>query len=466
MTRLRGLAAAPGQVTAPVWRPQAPQTEAARWSTARAAVRASLVDGAEPLVVVHRLLLDDPALVQPVEAALARGATAEAALAAVAEELSDAALPGRAPAAEEARAVLGRVAAALPPARAAPLPRRPVVLVLTLPAPDRVLALHAAGALAALAMASGSPRSHTALLAAQLGVPAVAGLGAALDALPEGAVVTVDGDTGALTLGDAGPRLRESAVPPMPGFAVRAAIAAPEHAADAMAAGAEGIGLLRTCAAWTAAGAPDRATWTARLRAAQAVLSGAPLVVRTFDRAPSRRERGPALLEAPPTRALVAAAVAVGATVVVPAVSSVAEVRAARAALRAAGAGPSAPLGIMLETPLAVLRADTLLAESDLALVGTNDLVHLMTGVHRDAAPTPGLATACAALADTYSALAGAAARTGRPLFAAGADASVPATARSVRGLGFAGVVVPPGAVDRVRRALVSAHLDTLADET
>ncbi len=446
--------AAPGVAWGPLWRPTRAPVEAARVATARATARAALA-GDAPLVEVHRLLVDDPVLINAVNEHILSGETAERALAAASGALLDAALPGRAPASEEARAVLARLMASLPPPQPPPLPAVPVVLALLHPDPQQVLALQRVDRLLGVALAGGSPRSHTALLAAQLGVPASTGLGAGLAAVPAGVAVRLDGDAGTLTLdaAEAPPRPRWSA--PVPGFAVRVAIAAPEQVEDAIAVGAEGVGLLRTCAAWTPAGAPDRAAWEARLGAAAAALGDRPLVVRTFDRAPGRRERGPALLEAPQTRALMEAAAAVGATVVVPAVSSPDEVRAARRAVRG-----GTPVGVMLETPLAVWRADALLAQADLALVGSNDLVHLLSGVDRDAAPTAGLRDAGAALDDVYARLAGAATRAGRPVFAAGADATRPETARALRALGYAGVVVPPRAVASVRSALVPGLLD------
>jgi pyruvate,water dikinase len=54
-------------------------------------------------------------------------------------------------------------------------------------------------ALGALVCDSGGPLSHPAIIAREFGIPAVVGTGAATAAIPEGAQVKVDGDSGTVT---------------------------------------------------------------------------------------------------------------------------------------------------------------------------------------------------------------------------------------------------------------------------
>ena len=107
-----------------------------------------------------------------------------------------------------------------------------------------------------------------AILARTLGLPAVVGAGAALLAVPEGTLLAVDGDAGTVTVApapqavtalrrrrealahDAAAALAAAASPAVTRDGVRiqveANIAGPHDAPAAVAAGADGVGLLRT----------------------------------------------------------------------------------------------------------------------------------------------------------------------------------------------------------------------------
>src|SRR5262249_41174342 len=164
-----------------------------------------------------------------------------------------------------------------------------------------------------IAVATGSPTSHSAILARALGVPAVVGVGDNLLTVAEETVVLVDGDTGVITIeppadmvaaaeerrgpagraagarGGGGRELgagREEAALPartLDGVTVEVAanITRPEEAAAAAAAGADGVGLFRTEFLFMGRDvAPDEDEQEAAYRAAAEALGGRRAIPR------------------------------------------------------------------------------------------------------------------------------------------------------------------------------------------
>jgi phosphoenolpyruvate-protein kinase (PTS system EI component) len=178
----------------------------------------------------------------------------------------------------------------------------------------------------------------------------------------------------------------------------------------ALAAGAEGVGLLRTELAFL-----DAPTWPSvddqrrALESTFALLAGRIATVRLFDFGGDKtppflrgaRGRGvELLLDAPDAlTAQLEAILALGSAselrVLIPMVTDLGQVLAVRARLRdALRSRPlaSAPLlGAMIETPTAVAIADRLATDVGLMSIGTNDLTSLQLGLDRvgaAAAPT------------------------------------------------------------------------------
>lgn len=156
----------------------------------------------------------------------------------------------------------------------------------------------------------------------------------------------------------------------------------------ALAAGAEGVGLLRTELAFLDAAAwPDEAAHRRMLTPVLELLGGRTATVRVLDfggdKTPpflrGNAARGIALLLGAPD-ALAAQLRAIGSAdgvrVLLPLVRDAADVEAVRA-------HTGAPLGAMIETAAAAERVDEIAAAADFLSIGTNDLTADVLGTDR-----------------------------------------------------------------------------------
>ncbi len=514
--RLRAAADPP-----PARESEAAEAERARLEDAREAARAAIardrdaVSGsagaAEAAIFdAHLALLDDDALLEPAGAAIAAGATAEGAwhdaAARVAERfrgLDDALLRERA---ADVLDVGRRVVGALTGAADAAPPDPGIVVVRELTPAD------AAGLDPALvqgiATARGAATAHAAILARALGLPAAVGLGDAVLAVPEGTPLLLDGDAGTLLVDPPADALEAAADRRRRAAARRAA--AQEHAHEpattrdgtrlevfanlgsaaeakaAVEAGAEGVGLLRTEFLFLdRPELPDEDEQAETLAGIARALGGRPLVVRTLDAGadkplpalpmppeanPFLGVRGIRLALARPEvlatqlRAIVRVAAEFPVKAMLPMVTTVAELRAARAALdearAATGVDARLELGIMVEVPAAALGAAHLAEHAEFFSIGTNDLTQYTMAAERGeerlaallAGPQP------AVLALVRATVEAAQAR-GRWVGVCGELAGDPAAAVLLAGLGVTELSMAPSLVPEIKAALRSVSL-------
>lgn len=282
----------------------------------------------------------------------------------------------------------------------------------------------------------GTRTSHAAILAHSLGIPAVMGVADALDRIAEGEMVLLDGQTGVVIVDPSLDELdaarlqatrRAKLEMQLEGIATEPAVTPdgrtvqlmgnvdlPEEVEVAVRNGAEGVGLLRTeflVSGRTAL--PSEDEQTEYYRRVGAAFSRHPVVVRTYDLGGDKfpaafsapHEANPFLgwrsirvcldqpeIFRPQLRAMLRAGADRQVEMMLPMVIELDELRAVKAMvaeeaenLQREGkrAATSLPIGVMIETPAAVLLAEAFAAEAAFLSVGSNDLTQYTLAVDR-----------------------------------------------------------------------------------
>ena len=356
----------------------------------------------------------------------------------------------------------------------------------------------------------GGPGSHTAIVAEGLEIPAVVGVGPFLADVSGGEPVILDGNQGVIILQPdeetiAQYRLEEEAakhvaakldrlrdLPAETTDGVRIQIMGniefPSEVEQCISRGCDGIGLYRTEFLYlTSKREPTEEDHYKAYSSVVNAMGGKPVVIRTLDLGADKmltettpeEERNPCLglrsirlsLRQLPVfrtqlRAILRASALGDVRVMFPLISTIVELRQARMVLadvmedlaeHGIAFNPKMPVGMMVETPAAVMMLDAFIKEVDFISIGTNDLIQYTLAVDRGNKE----------VAELYNACDPAVLRLLRRTLDVAAEAGVPATlcgqmsgsvmyTQLLLGLGLRQLSVPASAIPEVKQVVRS----------
>jgi phosphotransferase system enzyme I (PtsI) len=378
--------------------------------------------------------------------------------------------------------------------------------------------------LAGVAAEEGGADGHTGVMLRALGVPAVLGAPGLAHAIRPGDLAVVDGTAGTVVLNPA-PATLAAARRAVTAFArerqryarlrrlpsvtedgaeieLAANLELPIELPQIAQSGAHGIGLLRSEFLFmNRETIPDEDTQTETYRTVVEAMEGDPVTIRVLDWGgekeiealaaegivpdiadanPALGLRGIRLLLRQPDlfetqlAAILRAASAGPVRVLLPMVTTVGEVRAARESydrvvrrLRRRGERlpeKLPPLGIMIETPGAALSADALALEADFFAIGTNDLTAYTLAVDRGEADVAELYDPLhPAVLRLVQFATEAALRLRKPVSVCGEMAGNPRLTPLLLGLGLRSFSMSAASVPRVKQVVRTVEIDACA---
>ena len=512
----------PGEVEAELGRiHEAVDTVRAEMHDLRQRLHGALAHEVGEFVDLHALLLDDPELLQGIDALIRTGLySADYALrlqrdriAAVFEGMDDAYLRSRI---DDIDQVIGRLHAALHRREADLQGVAGEILVTDSIAPAELAQLQSQGVVGVIT-AGGSPLSHSAILARSLHLPLVVGATQALLRVNDGDVLVIDGASGLVVLEPnaadlrahhkrvtegrrerrALNRLRREPSRTLDGADIKlwANAESRDDVTEAHALGAAGVGLYRTEFLFMGSNElPDEDMQFRAYRDAVIAMTGRTVTIRTLDLGADKADKtGLALRDEPnpalglrgvrlslarkgllrtQLRAMARASGYGPLRALVPMVSGYEEMRTVRTALDAVMSelrsegyevADHLPLGAMIEVPSAAISLPGFIGLCDFLSIGTNDLVQYLLAADRNNE----------ALGELYSPLHPAvlrvvrlADRRGKPVAVCGEIAGDPVFVPLLLALGIGELSLHPATMLEVRRAIRGCDLSVLRAST
>ncbi len=367
-------------------------------------------------------------------------------------------------------------------------------------------------AIAGIATDLGTRTSHVAILARSLGLPAVVGLRDAVGRLRGDEYVVLDGSSGILVVNPTAAEIdtfRNRAVAEAATeqeliraadqdaittdgvrITIRANVDLPDEAEQAAHSGAEGVGLMRTeFLVVGRAAMPDEDEQYRAYKRVVTAFGTRPVVIRTFDVGGDKLPVGGFPTESNPflgwrairmcldepelfkvqLRALLRAAMHGDVRIMLPLVVTLDEVLSARKLLaeaaneldrRGVPFKRDVPLGIMIETPAAVVGADAFVDDVAFFSIGTNDLVQYTLAVDRGNANLAGRFTPLhPSVLRLIKRTVDVGSSQGLDVSVCGEMASHPLMAFALIGLGVRSLSVNPRAVPLVKRLVRGLNL-------
>ncbi|WP_442543824.1 phosphoenolpyruvate--protein phosphotransferase [Arthrobacter sp. KN11-1C] len=356
----------------------------------------------------------------------------------------------------------------------------------------------------AIVTEAGARTSHAAILARQLGIPAVVSVPGLMALAEDGIQATVDGSTGELQINPSASDLaafnavKESVweIDPTPvhtldgiGVAVYANAGSAEDVSRAVAFGADGVGLFRTELLFIKAGQllDEQAQFRAYCAAARDA-AGRPIIFRTLDIGGDKpltglsvpAEENPFLgvrgvrlslahrdVFSAQLRALGrASAEYPNIRVMVPMVSELRELDEVRD-LIAVEAGAPLRIGVMIEVPSAAILAHEFAEESDFLSIGSNDLTAYLMASDRNNAGVQHLYNEISpAVIRMLAFIARAGSASGTPVSLCGELAGDVRVLPLLIGLGLRSLSVAPGLVPQLKAQIRVLDTRLLAGPT
>ena len=370
--------------------------------------------------------------------------------------------------------------------------------------------------LAGIVESSGSPSGHAAILARMRGLPALLDY-ADVRSLPDGATAIIDGGKKTIVVNPSEEELRQARgvmekeqaearrllaesgpvrTPDGTEITLRANVSSVEEITASQEIGAEGVGLFRS--EFLFLGREDLPSEDEQAdvyaRSAKAC-GGKPCVIRTLDAGGDKdipalhlpKEANPFLgvrairvslarpeLLGTQRRAVLRAAKDGAAALLLPMIVSVEEIVTVRKALdcerRALfgdGDAPNVPVGVMIETPAAVLIADALAKYADFFSIGTNDLAQYTLAADRTNAALAAAADLDAmfhpAVLRLIQMTVEAGQKAGIPVAVCGEMAAEPLAVPLLLGLGVRILSLAPAMLPRIRAVVRKTALESAA---